>query len=80
MKYPAPDGTMIESSKDGPVIYTYDASNWPDGIYESFETTSDSTNQLIQIKIVREVKDGVVKITITERTSQEISDYLNNIV
>ena len=79
MKYPAPDGTIIESSKDSPVVYTCDAP-WADGIYESLETTSDSSNQLVQIKVLREVNQGVVKITITERTQQEISDYLNNLV
>lgn len=80
MKYPAPDGHIIESSQDNPVIYTCPApSNWSDGTYESLETAVTSKNELVQIKIVRVVSNGTVEITVTERTPVEIAEYIKNI-
>lgn len=80
MQYPAPDGTMIQSSNSGPVIYNCASpSNWSDGTYVSYETTSNSNNELVQIKITRVVNDGQVQITVTEQTQQEIQDYFQNI-
>jgi hypothetical protein len=81
MQYPAPDGTVIESSANGPVIYSCPSpANWSDGTYESLETTSGPNNELQQISIVRVVDNGTVQITVTERTQQEIQDYFQNIV
>ena len=80
MIYPAPDGHLINSSPDGPVTYTCPSpDSWPQGTYESFETSSKPDNSLEQIKIVRTVNNGEVQITVTERTPQEIQDYLNTI-
>lgn len=80
MKYPAPDGTIMESSPLGPVTYTCDSpSNFGDGTYESYETTSDSSNNLIQIKVIRVVNNGQLQITITEQTQQQIEEYFQNI-
>jgi hypothetical protein len=79
MQYPAPDGTIIESSSNGPVIYTCPSpSNWISGTYESLETSSGITN-IEQIKIVRVINNGTVTITITERTQQEIEGYFQNL-
>ena len=80
MKYPAPDGTIMESSPLGPVTYTCnDPTNWSDGTYESLETSSNVDNSLQQLRIVRVVSNGQVEITITERTQQEIQDYFQNL-
>lgn len=80
MNYPAPDGTIIQSSSNGPVSYTCAApASLSDGTYESFETSSKSDNSLQQIRIVRVVSNGQVEITITERTQQEIEQYFQNI-
>ena len=80
MQYPAPDGTTLQSSNSNPVIYNCVApSNWSDGTYESYETTSDLNNDLVQIKIIRVVNSGQVQITITEQTQQQIQDYFQNI-
>ena len=81
MQYPAPDGTIMESSPLGPVTYTCsDPSNWSDGTYESLETSSNVDNSLQQLRIVRVVSNGQVEITITERTQQEIQDYFQNLI
>ena len=79
MQYPAPDGTIIESSPNGPVIYTcLSPSNWTIGTYESLETSSGISN-IEQIKIIRVINNGTVTITITERTQQEIEEYFQNL-
>ena len=78
MKYPAPDGTIIESSPDHPVTHQCDAYGLQDGIYESFETTSNYYG-LCQLRIVREVINGIMTITVTERTQREIEDYIKNL-
>ena len=80
MNYPAPDGTLIQSSSTGPVTYTCSApEGWANGTYESLETESAEDNTLRQIRIVRVVSNGSVEITVTERTQQEIQDYLNSL-
>jgi hypothetical protein len=80
MNYPAPDGTIIQSSSNGPVSYACAAPvSLSEGTYESFETSSKSDNSLQQIRIVRVVSAGQVQITVTERTQQEIEQYFQNI-
>lgn len=80
MIYKAIDGTLIESSPNGPVTYTCDAGDYPEGIYESLETTGAATSIGIkQIKIVRAVENGQMTITITESTEQELIDYKNSL-
>ena len=80
MKYPAPDGTILESNTTNPVTYTCSKpENLSDGTYVSYETTSDSNNNLKQIKIIRVVNSDTLQITITEQTQQEIDQYFQNI-
>lgn len=80
MNYPAPDGTIMQSSPSGPVTHTCAApSNIADGTYESLETSSKTDNSLQQIRIVRVVTDGQMVITVTERTQLEIEQYFQNI-
>jgi hypothetical protein len=78
MTYPAPDGTIIESSPNHPVIYKCGSHGIKDGVYESFEMTSNYYG-LCQIRIVREVINGVMTITITERTKEEIEEYIKSL-
>jgi hypothetical protein len=81
MKYPAPDGHIIDSNPNGPVIYTLPCDWMSEGIYESHETTSAATAIGIkQIKIVRVVENGTMIITVTESTEQELIDYKNSLV
>jgi hypothetical protein len=80
MKYPAPDGHIMESSPISAVTYSCVAPNdWCDGTYVSYETTSKYDNSLQQIKIVRVVNQGFVEITVTEQTQEQINNYLQNI-
>jgi hypothetical protein len=77
MNYITLDGTILESS-DTPVTYTQPVSYYNDGIYISYETgCSDSITQ--QIKVVREVINGIMTITITEQTQEEIDAYMKQI-
>jgi hypothetical protein len=77
MKYPAPDGHIIESSPNGPVTYTCPV-DWSDGQYVSYESTM-SVNGLKQIHILRSVDQGICTFTITEMTAQEIQEYIQNL-
>lgn len=80
MKYPAPDGHIIESSPLQPVTYScYVPNDLPNGTFVSYETTSKSDNSLQQIKIVRVIEDNLINITVTEQTPQEIEQYFQNI-
>lgn len=80
MQYPAPDGTIIESSSEGPVTYICPSpSNWISGTHETLETSSKLDNTLEQIKIVRVINNRIATITITERTQQEIEEYFQNL-
>ena len=80
MTYPAIDGTIIHSNPNQPVTYTCNSDAFPDGIYESLETTS-AMNQygIKQIKIVRTVENNVVLYTITESTNAELEAYLESL-
>jgi hypothetical protein len=80
MKYPAPDGHIIESSPLQSVTYScYVPIDLPNGTFVSYETTSKSDNSLQQIKVVRIIEDNLVHITVTEQTQQEIEQYFQNI-
>jgi hypothetical protein len=80
MKYPAPDGHIIESSPLQPVTYSCSVPNdLPNGTFFSYETTSKSDNSLQQIKIVRVIEDNIINITVTEQTPQEIEQYFQNL-
>ena len=81
MIYKAIDGTLIESSPNGPVTYTCASNDYSEGIYESYETMGAATSIGIQqIKIVRTVVNGQMTITITESTEQELIDYKNSVI
>ena len=80
MTYEALDGHIIESSPNGAVVYECDCLGINDGVYESLETYPAQTPIGIQqIKIVREVKENKMTITITESTSQELIDYQTSV-
>ena len=79
MKYPAIDGTILESDPNGPVEYTCPSPDYTDGIYESLETTGKDDGGLQHIKIVRTVSNGIMTTVVTERTQQEIDDYIKEI-
>ena len=79
MNYPCLDGTMLQSSPDGPVSHTLPITGYNDGSYESFETSNKEDGTLQQIKIVRTVTNGIMTVVVTERTQQEIEDYINQI-
>lgn len=75
MEYEAPDGHIMTSLPDRPVIYTCpcDIAN---GDYESFETTTAGTIIGIeQIKISRLVLDNNMTITLTESSDAELEAY-----
>ena len=79
MTYTTPNGYIIESLSS-PMVYQCECQGIPDGTYESIETEFASTSIGIQqIKIVREVKDNQMTITITQSTNQELIDYQNSI-
>lgn len=79
MKYKAEDGTELISKKGEEVTYTCDT-NLFDGVYESIETAGAVEPPFIkQIKIKRVVSDGVCTYTITESTTEELNQYLEQI-
>jgi hypothetical protein len=78
MNYTTLDGTILESSPDGPVTYKQPVSYYNDGVYISYESgNSDGITQ--QIKVVREVINSVMVITITEQTQEDIDIYMKEI-
>lgn len=80
MNYKAPDGYIITSDPNGPVTYTLPCDWMSEGTYESLETTSATTAIGIkQIKIHRVVENGMLTITVTESTDQELQDYINSL-
>ena len=79
MNYPCLDGTILQSSPDGPVSYTLPTPDYNDGVYESLETSGKEDGTLQQIKIVRTVVNGIMTVVVTERTQQEIEDYFKEI-
>ena len=79
MNYPCIDGTILESSPDGPVTYVCPSPNYQDAVYESLETSGKEDGTLQQIKIVRTVVSGIMTVVVTERTQQEIEDYIKEI-
>jgi hypothetical protein len=80
MKYTAIDGTILDSNPNQPVTHTCNSNEFPDGIYESFETTS-ALNQygIKQIKIVKTVENNIVSYAITESTNAELEAYLESL-
>lgn len=78
MIYQCIDGTLIESSHEGPVTHTCPAAWYRDGVYYSEETTgADTAIGIQQIKITRTVTNGVMLTSIVESTEQEIIEYIN---
>jgi len=79
MKYTAEDNHIIISEKDTITKYSC-PSIYLDGVYESFETTS-SNNELgiQQIKITRNISNGICNYEIIESTIEELQNYLNEI-
>lgn len=79
MKYTAEDGYVIISEKNKSVAYSC-KSTFTDGIYTSYETTADNTAIGIkQIKIVRNISNGICNYSITESSIEELQNYLNEI-
>lgn len=78
MKYITLDGTILESSSDKSVVYKQPVKDYNDGTYISYETGyyNDITQQ---IKVVREVTNNIMTITITEQSQNEIDSYLEQI-
>jgi hypothetical protein len=78
MNYTTLDGTILESSSISPVIYTQPVIDYNDDIYVSYET-GHGDGFIQQIKVVREVINGIMTITITEQTQEEIDAYMKQI-
>lgn len=80
MEYKAEDGYVIISEKNKSVTYSC-RSNFTDGIYTSYETTADNTVIGIkQIKIVRNISNGICNYLITESSNEELQNYLNELI
>lgn len=76
MTYTAPDGHVIVSSPDGPVVYTCPQSGMTEGTFFSLETKSAATSIGIQqIQITRVITEDSITITIKESTSEELIAY-----
>lgn len=81
MKYKAIDGTVLESKPNELVTYVCNVENITDGEYESYETTSSTSEIGIQqIKIKRIVNGNTMTIEITESSEQELIDYKNSLI
>jgi hypothetical protein len=80
MIYTAPDGHVIQSNPIAPVEYACAFSGGIVGTFESFETkAANNVYGIEQIKIVREISENSITITITESTEQELQDYINSV-
>jgi hypothetical protein len=80
MKYLAIDGTILESNPNQTVTYSCESKDFPDGVYESLETTSAVNEYGIQqIKILFTVENGTVNYTIIESTGTELETYLESL-
>jgi hypothetical protein len=76
MKYTAPDGHVIISNPDAPVVYTCAISDMVEGTFFSLETKSAPTSIGIQqIQITRVISEDSITITIKESTSEELIAY-----
>lgn len=81
MNYTAPDGHIITSSPDGPVVYTCPQQGMILGTFNSLETESaDNIFGIQQIKVNRVITPTEITITITESTDQELQEYLDSII
>lgn len=49
------------------------------GTFVSLETANDVENNLVQIQIIRKYEKGQFTLTITERTKEEIAQYLKDV-
>jgi hypothetical protein len=80
MTYLAPDGNTVESLPYPQVVtYSCPCVGYGDGVYESMETTSSSTEIGIkQIRIKRIIENNFVTITIRESSDDELIEYKNN--
>lgn len=85
MTYPIPNSLeKITSSSIGAVVYESEdnlpTGSFQVGTFESFETETDETNTLIQIKIIRVFRnDGSFTITVIEQTTAEIANYISTL-
>ena len=76
MTYTAPDGHVMVSSPDGPVVYTCPQIGMIEGTFFSLGTTSAATSIGIQqIQITRAISTDSITITIKESTSEELIAY-----
>jgi len=76
MKYTAPDGHVMISSPDGPVVYSCPQTGMTEGVFFSLETQSAATSIGIQqIQITRAITEDSITITIKESTSEELIAY-----
>lgn len=81
MNYTAPDGHIITSSPDGPVVYTCPQQGMILGTFNSLETESaDNIFGIQQIKVNRYVTPTDITITVTESTDAELQAYLDSII
>ena len=79
MKYTAEDGTVLVSQKNTEVTYSC-ATSLTDGVYTSEETEGSIESPFIkQIKIKRIVLDGICNYQISESTTDELNQYLEQI-
>lgn len=80
MTYKAPDGHIIVSSPDGPVIYSCEQEGMTEGTFFSLETMAANTSIGIQqIQITRIITNGHIEITIKESTNEELIQYQKDV-
>jgi hypothetical protein len=80
MIYTAPDGHVMQSNSNAPVEYTCAFSGGILGTFESLETqAANNVYGIEQIKIIREISQDSITITVTESTEQELQDYINSV-
>lgn len=79
MRYTAPDGFIIQSDSTQPVTYSCPCTNIGPGIYDALETEGAGTEIGIrQIKIHKIVDNGIITITVTESTDDELRQYIES--
>lgn len=81
MKYTAPDGHIIISSSEGPIVYICSQQGMMFGTFDSLETeSSNNIYGIQQIKVNRVIVPNSITITITESTNEELQAYIDSFI
>lgn len=78
--FKAPDGNILYFNWNEPVAYTCAAPSYPDGInIIPISCASDNIYGIVIARVITDVVNGVMTITIRESIDSEITEYKNQV-